>query len=198
MKFYTADFHLNSSGIIKWIKRPFKNAQHMNRYLIHECNNSAKSKTDVIYHIGDFCNTGCEKGFETLRINPKVHIEEIQATLILLQGNHDGNNKVKSHMNYCFTDIGNLYHNVSIGHFPSYTEDAKGQFLPHTIRLCGHVHKAYKWTLDKTNDVLNINMGVDVWRYHIVSETDLIRYLDFLTRRSELISFRPTSLLNAN
>ena len=44
--------------------------------------------------------------------------------------------------------------------------------------LCGHVHSKWKHCLDVTSNVLNINVGVDVWKYNIVSEDALVRYVD--------------------
>ena len=72
----------------------------------------------------------------------------------------------------------NQYRSVSIGHYPSYDERAKDSFITGDIHICGHVHKKWKHCWDLTNAVLNINVGVDVWNYKLISEEELIRYID--------------------
>lgn len=96
---------------------------------------------------------------------------------INLKGNHDVNNKVKSIGNVLRTKIGK-HLEVSISHYPSYDRHAEGTFKEGDIHICGHVHGKWKHCLDMTNKVLNINVGVDVWNYTIVTEDELIEYID--------------------
>jgi len=183
LKFYTADWHLNNPNIIKYAHRPYKSAERMIERLIGSANMRAKTKNDVIFHIGDFCAWGNERGVPSLKISPKKHVEAINATLILLEGNHDGNNKVKSPIKYLFTDLGTMYKDVSIGHYPSHYKEATNQFHRNTIRLCGHVHQAWKWYFDEDNNVLNINMGVDVWNQQIINENEVINFIQSIERK---------------
>jgi calcineurin-like phosphoesterase family protein len=44
------------------------------------------------------------------------------------------------------------------------------------------VHGAWKYFIDFDNKVLNINVGVDVWKYNPVSEDELIAYIDSIMR----------------
>ena len=97
---------------------------------------------------------------------------------INLKGNHDVNNRVKSTANMMRTKLGNKYVDVSISHYPSYDKHAVGMFEEGDIHLCGHVHSNWKHCLDITHKVLNINVGVDVWNYSLVSEHELIMYID--------------------
>lgn len=183
MKFYTSDWHLNSPGIIKYSKRPYKDAITMNSRIIKAANQRAHNKTDVIFHVGDFCSVGTDQGIKSLDINPKDHVKAIKANLILIEGNHDGTNRVAPVITHCYTDLGRWYLNVSVGHFPSNNELAKGQFQPNSIRLCGHVHTAWKYFLDEPNNVLNINVGLDVWKQQIVPESELIVFIQQLERK---------------
>jgi calcineurin-like phosphoesterase family protein len=41
--------------------------------------------------------------------------------------------------------------------------------------------------LDIKNKVLNINVGVDVWKYQIISEDELIKYIDKILQEKQLI-----------
>lgn len=199
MRYYTADLHLNSGNVIKWFHRKFPTVLKMNDVLINNINMRCKS-IDTLIHVGDFAVVGNEKGVDNQRIHPNVHIGNINSNLILIKGNHDDSNRVKCHAEYIMTDIednsenvsepnaitcmktnmGKLIRNVSIGHYPSYSSHAAGQFVKNSVRICGHVHNAWKYYWDRKNDVLNINVGCDVWNYMPVSETDLIIYINKL------------------
>ena len=41
-----------------------------------------------------------------------------------------------------------------------------------------------------THSVLNINVGVDVWNYEVVTEEEVIKYLNFLFRKRSDELFR--------
>ena len=97
-RFFSADFHLGGSvllnkKIVKGAVRPFDNPEDMQNYLLNECNSRMK-ETDVLIHIGDFASYGKERGIEQNRIDPFEYIKQIKAKVILLEGNHDRNNKV--------------------------------------------------------------------------------------------------------
>lgn len=174
-RFFTADWHLNSAKVIKAYNRPFPNASYMNEVLISGCNLHAK-KNDIVIHIGDLYAYGSEDGQIVSRTNPAYEIEKINATFVNLEGNHDTNNKVKSIGSYLRTSMG-PFTDVSLGHYPSVHPLAKGTFRPGDIHLCGHVHNKFKYLIDKENQVLNINVGIDVWGYKIISENNLIDYI---------------------
>lgn len=207
MRFYSADLHLNSPGAISWFDRKFANVYKMNDGLIRNINNRANKKTDVLIHVGDFAAVGKEKGLQCLSINPKKHLEKLVPNVILIEGNHDSNNRVNFHVSnltvdlgvdpdldglitsdpgnikWAKTNLGRQYHNVSIGHYPSYAPEASGQFTNHTIRICGHVHKTWKYYWDTEHDVLNINVGCDMWKLAPVTENELITYISKLEEK---------------
>lgn len=191
-KFFTADWHLCSESVFKLGNRPFKNIDRFNDILIKNANMRA-SKDDIIYHIGDFYNLNKNKECKCYRLKPKCFLDRINATMIMIEGNHDIQNKIKTVSQLLFTTIGK--YNVSIGHYPSYfeyiprslrREDDENIEIPkcyqnigtNHIHICGHVHNKWKCVFDKKHNILNINVGVDVWRYNIISETDLVRYID--------------------
>lgn len=195
-KFFTADWHLCSESVFELGHRPFKNVDRMNSVFIKSANQKA-SKKDIIYHVGDFYNCNTNKKSECYRLKANYFLDKINATMIMIEGNHDINNNVKSTAQLLFTKIGN--YDVSIGHYPSYfeyypksiinkiDEDEESTIqIPkcyqnigtNHIHICGHVHNTWKYTFDKKRNILNINVGVDVWKYNIVSETHLIRYID--------------------
>jgi calcineurin-like phosphoesterase family protein len=183
MKYYTSDLHFNSPGTIQWFRRPFSDVYKMNEGLLRNINNRVSKKTDVLIHVGDFAAVGKEKGIPCLPINPKKHLQRIKANVILIEGNHDSNNRVNYHAKWLTTNLGKQYDNVSVGHYPSHDPEAAGQFSNNTIRLCGHVHTAWKYYWDKEHNVLNINVGCDMWRMHPVSEAKLITYISQLEEK---------------
>lgn len=174
-RFFTADWHLNSTRVINAYNRPFPNAKYMNDVLISGCNLYAK-KNDIVIHLGDLYVYGKEDGQIVSKINPIVELEKIDATFVNIKGNHDNNNKVKSIGSYLRTSMG-PFTDVSLSHYPSTNPLAAGTFLPGDIHLCGHVHDKFKYLIDKENQVLNINVGIDVWGYKIISEDKLIAYI---------------------
>ena len=70
--------------------------------------------------------------------------------------------------------LGTRFPNVSVSHYPSYSEKSTGNFKNGDIHICGHVHGAWKHCVDLDHSVLNINVGVDAWNYKIVSDDELI------------------------
>lgn len=175
VKFYTADWHLNSPKVLDIYSRPFPNIDYMNDVLISMCNLFAKPE-DTVIHIGDFFCYGKDGEYSGRNENPQLYLQKINSTFVNIEGNHDRNNKVKSIGKYLRTSLG-PFEDVSVSHYPSTDKLAKGTFLPGDIHLCGHVHDKWKYLIDSQNQVLNINMGIDVWHYKIVSEDKLINYI---------------------
>lgn len=182
-RFFTSDWHLCSSRIIEACDRPFKDVDFMNKYLISMTNNFA-SEDDIVIHAGDFCSYGNDRGEIGMKINPINFVKQINATFINVKGNHDENNKTKSVCYYMRTTLGKVFSDVSLSHYPSINPLAKGTFRSGDIHLCGHIHNRWKYLIDKKHKVLNINVGIDVWDYKIVSEDELIDYIRHVMRQS--------------
>ena len=195
-RFFTADWHLNSEGTRIVVPRPFKTVDKMNERIIANANQRAKSRSDVIVHVGDFCQRGDDNHYkdETARTGfkdkPESFLDSISATFVNVEGNHDGNNDVRSVCRSMITKIGRFW-DASVGHYPSWYDDARGTFISHrgrrdwTIRICGHVHEKWKHRFDMENMVLNVNVGVDAWRYQIVSESELLGYIGHVEKEIE-------------
>ena len=189
-RFFTSDWHLCSPGIIQCAHRPFKTTEQMNKRIIQLANSKAKDKTDVIIHLGDFIQYNKDKHYEDKRcvggekIKPKEFINQLNASFINIEGNHDPSNKMKSFCKFIKDFNIGSFEDASIGHYPSHMEEAKGQFTSHkfkkdwTIRLCGHVHQWWKYYFDEENRILNINVGLDAWKGNIVSEDEIIKYVN--------------------
>lgn len=184
--FFTSDLHLQSSenpGIIDWAHRPFKSVAKHDAALIRGINERCKPD-DLLIHVGDFMNYGKNRGTEAGRNKPDFYLSQIACQVVFLEGNHDPNNHVRTIGRTLTTKVGRYI--VSVGHYPAY--DTRWEcvqtpvYLTNTgpcctthIHLCGHVHDAWRYKYDF--NALNINIGVDAWKYRPVSEAELDAYI---------------------
>ena len=185
-RYFTSDLHFNSTALVENKLRPFKDVDKMNSTLIRNIN-ARCTEEDILIHVGDFLQHGKDRQWNGRNDKPFHFIKQLNPMFINIQGNHDPHNHVKSVCNYMRTHLGKRY-SVSVGHFPSNHPDAKGTFRKGDVHICGHVHGAWKYFVDFDNKVLNINVGVDVWRYRPVSEDELISYIDSIIRTNGNIS----------
>lgn len=140
---------------------------------------------DTIIHAGDLFCFRSDRGNAGLDMKPTEFIEQIHANFINIKGNHDVNNKVKSACSAMQLSLGKRFPNVTIGHYPSWDSHAKGTFREGWIHLHGHLHAGMnhcKHCLDLTHQVLNICISFDAWKYKLVSEIDLIGYIEKVLR----------------
>lgn len=191
-RFWTSDFHLNSTAIIQYAGRPFKSGEKMAEAYIRSCNQQARDPSDMIIHVGDFFLRGKDRhgiGDEGLGVSAKEYLSRINAQVFLIEGNHDGSNIGHTHAKQMILDLG-PFKCTSVSHYPSTdkgTWTLRGKDKEHLhIHLCGHVHEKWKWKLDLEKLVLNINVGVDQWKQQIVSEKKLIGYISSLLHSQEL------------
>jgi calcineurin-like phosphoesterase family protein len=189
-RIWTADWHLGSSilldaKVMGSSVRPFKDVDAMKSAFLKSVADKS-TKADTIVHVGDFASYGIDRGYYGLKEKPSDIVAKIPATFVNIRGNHDINNGVFCLGNSLNLGLGKRYPFVSASHYPSYDKRAFGTFTEGTIHLCGHVHKKWKHCLDLTHSVLNINVGVDVWNYQVVTEDELIKYINFLlSKRSD-------------
>lgn len=176
-KFFTSDLHLNHCNILKYSNRPFSSIERMNEVLINNINMRAK-EDDVLFHIGDFICYGNEKGTIGTKVKPEEFLEKIKCKVIFIEGNHDKNNKVKTHLSGGVVNIP-IVGRATVSHYPSNDFHCPFTFNKEILNyhLCGHVHDLWKHYFDKDKNVLNINVGIDVWNYQIVSEQEILKYI---------------------
>lgn len=191
-RFFSADFHLNSTAIIQYAGRPFKTGEKMAEAYIRSCNQQARDPSDMIIHAGDFFLRGKDRhgiGDEGLGVSAKEYLSRINAQVFLIEGNHDGSNIGHTHAKQMILDLG-PFKNTSVSHYPSTSKGTwtlRGKDKEHLhIHLCGHVHEKWRWKLDLEKLVLNINVGVDQWKHQIVSEKKLIGFISSLLHSQEL------------
>ena len=185
-RFFSSDFHFNSCCLVDAQVRPFKTVEKMNEAIIRNVNQRCK-EDDILIHLGDFIQYGNDRRWPGMKTKPFEFIRRLNPMFVNVQGNHDAHNNMKSACTSMRTHLGRKY-SVSISHYPSNNPLAKGTFRKGDVHLCGHVHGAWKHFIDFENKVLNINVGVDVWRFNPVGEDELICYIDSLMRSNAGLS----------
>ena len=174
------------SDILRFENRPFETIEMHDNALIRSCIERAKPD-DVIIHVGDLYSFGSDRGSDGRSEKPSDVISRIPAQFVNIRGNHDVNNRVKSLCESMTVRLGKRYPDVVVGHYPSYDRRAtyarRGWLL-----LCGHVHSKWRHCLDLDRQILNVNVGVDVNKYEIVAEDELVKYIN------GLLSHRPDEL----
>ena len=183
-RIWTADWHLGSTilldkKVMGEAARPFKDVDAMKSAFLESTTKKVQTD-DVLVHVGDFASYGIDRGYQGLKEKTSNIISKLPGKFINLRGNHDINNGVFCLGNSLNLSLGKRYPYVSASHYPSYDKRAVGTFTDGSVHICGHVHKKWKHCLDLTHSVLNINVGVDVWNYEVVTEEEVIKYLNFL------------------
>ena len=98
--FITADTHFGHENILNYCNRPFKSLEHMDSELIRRWNARVKP-SDVVLHLGDFSfrNTpGGKQGEGSTTNKSWDYLKQLNGNVVILQGNHDRNNGVNSHI----------------------------------------------------------------------------------------------------
>jgi calcineurin-like phosphoesterase family protein len=190
-RWFTSDFHLGFSKLLEIEKWPFKTIEKHDNALLISCRQRASAE-DTIVHVGDLASYGMDRhqGLDSkgLDVSPMRLIKDIPANFVNIRGNHDNSNKVKSVADSMQTHLGKRFPQVTVGHYPSYDRRSEGYVRSGWINVCGHVHSAWKHCLDLDRKILNINAGCMVWNFKIVSEDELIQYIN------RVLSHRPDEI----
>lgn len=173
--FFTSDYHLGHTNIIKYCNRPFENLESMNKTIIHNHNARVKSE-DNVFFLGDFCfrnSTGGKKG-EGEIFKAEYYIKKLNGRIVFIKGNHDQNNSLKTCIKGIIISIGG--EDMYLTHNP---EDYDKRFK---INLVGHVHE--KWKIKEENNGKNIlvNAGVDVWDFKPITINEIFKVIEEFKR----------------
>lgn len=174
-RFWTADMHLGHGNVIDFCKRPFRDADHMNTWMVDQANMRVKPE-DRCIHVGDFCMKGVMKC--------RDWISQLHGDWIFIQGNHDKNNGVKPLCEHMTVKLSHF--KVFVSHIPYYYCDpedrcAKYHLGPALIdwiegncdfAICGHVHE--KWKVSDWGRIPCINVGCDQWEYRPVADREVL------------------------
>lgn len=171
-RWWTADLHMGHKNIIGLCKRPFRDLDHMHETLIRNFNSRVKPE-DIVIHVGDFCVRGGDRGVEGSRKKPMEWLKEFNGTWVLLEGNHDYNNRVKVAGTML---TGKVHDMVFVARHEFATEYAKAATagLVFSLGIQGHVHE--HWQAQVSNEAISrvyVNVGVDANRFIPISDDEL-------------------------
>jgi len=154
------------ANIIKYCERPFTDVEDMNKTIIKNFNEILKPD-DMIYHIGDWCfkNSPGGKAGEGVPRKAFWYLDQLTGIWILLKGNHDRNNSLKTKLLHAVVEFGRQ--KFWLTHNP---KDANPNFA---VNLVGHVHEAWKIRRLTKNSIM-YNVGVDVHSFRPVSFEQVI------------------------
>ena len=161
--FFTADSHFGHAKIIEYCNRPFKSIGEMDYRLIQLWNDRVKPE-DVVFHLGDFCFKELEGK------NAQYYLSQLNGQKILIQGNHDSNNGLKT----CIIDMRIFLggKDLLLIHNPNETS------FGFDLCLCGHIHGKWKFKtmiFEKQACKWDIcNVGVDVWGFKPVTINEIL------------------------
>lgn len=171
--FVTSDTHFGHSNIIKYTKRPFKNAAEMDHTLIENWN-SVVGEEDEVLHLGDFSF----KAGKNLREN---YVSKLNGKIHLILGNHDNPREVRSAgfesihpslWEYHFYDkVRREKRKVVLCHYPMLSWNASFHGRPH---LFGHVHSGpynFEFDIKRPN---SYDVGVDNNEFTPIELVDLL------------------------
>jgi len=171
---FTADTHFDHTNILKYCNRPFKDTEHMNERLIKNWNARVK-KEDTVYHLGDFCFK--ERGER----NAQYWEDQLNGKIIVVKGNHDSHNTVKTVLTAALIEIGGKQ--IMLQHHPVWTPHEVPDFCQ--MVFCGHVHNKWKFQhityppMEGVKEWLTripmVNVGVDVWNFMPVDINEIMK-----------------------
>lgn len=168
--FFTSDLHFGHDNIIKYCKRPFKDAQEMNEILIKNWNDVV-GQDDVVYHLGDFAMGVTNKEEYAIKMR-----ERLNGNIHHIMGNHDpdhwrtNSSKPKPRFQSIkdFAQIKVEGQTIILFHYGMRTwwHDLKGVW-----HIYGHSHGQLP-PYGKSCDV-----GVDAWNFTPVSFKELQKFM---------------------
>ena len=163
---FTADLHLGHGNIIKYCQRPFRDAEHMNTWLVRAWNQRVKPE-DTVLHLGDFCCRGRERGVPGVATKAESWEQVLNGKIIHIRGNHDANNSVKVALDEATIEFNGM--SWLLRHRPLYQREE----IPKGCAavLCGHVHE--KWKHIIVEGIPVINVGVDARNYMPISKAEV-------------------------
>ena len=153
-------------NIIGYCDRPFKSVGHMNASLIRNIQSRVKPD-DILFHLGDFCCKGPERGVPGCKNKAEEWEQLIDRRIVHIRGNHDKNNGVKWGLNHATIEFANKV--WLMVHIPP-KSDVEMPCECDAV-LCGHVHE--KWQTKTVDGIPVINVGVDVNMFMPLSVTDV-------------------------
>lgn len=227
---WTSDPHYNHANIVAYCGRPplkpgdydpvarkwaspeiaFQRAEQNNAMLIRNANSRVKPG-DTVKCVGDFSCRGGEKGVMGLHIPPAQILAGLNGKWIIIGGNHDDNNGVKTDCEFMTVEIS--HYRIGVQHRPLYDYQAYENWMKKTWqereanpwrdrmhpkeREFQKLHTEYcqkafdfiicghvheKWHVKKIAGVWHVNVGVDVNRYMPINDVEVVQLYEKAVR----------------
>ena len=169
--FFTADTHFGHENVIKYARRPFRNADEMDIELVKKWN-AVVNPDDLVYHVGDVALCSFPRAMWL--------VSSLYGRKRLVFGNHDKILRKKKEFIALFEHTSDI--------FEVRVEDPSCEWGYQPIVLCHYAMRVWNkshygaWQLyghshgSLSDDVhsLSLDVGVDCWNYAPVSY-DVIR-----------------------
>ncbi len=155
--FLIGDTHFNHQKIIEYEKRPFKNVEEMDNYLINKWN-SVVSDKDEVWIVGDF-------GFFNSHHKLREILNQLKGNKVFIQGNHD-KTTLFSQEAIKLEDY-RTYKNILVTHIPIPTEFKNGKWNVHA-----HSHSKLPF---KDNKNHRICVSAEMINYTPISLDEIIK-----------------------
>ena len=175
MIYFTSDIHFYHENIINHAKRPFKNADEMNRKIIDNWNNIVKAN-DKVYILGDVTMKGAS--------NANRVLSQLKGKKYLIKGNHDNFVEEKNFNSYIFEWVKDYYELEYEGNFFvlfHYPLEEWNKFYRGAFHLHGHQHNNSLYNFENLQKGLRrYDVGVDANNFKPVSIDELIKFFDMI------------------
>jgi len=196
-RFWTADDHLGNAEITRFCHRPWLKkgdlkddgtwtseataldcADRSAKGIIRNSNSRVKTE-DMVMCVGDFMNYGLVKGVPGLRLKAEDYLKQLNGTWIIIEGNHDRNNTVKTVARHMFVEIGG--YRVFVSHYPTDNAAQDPELMAYVRKtcafaICGHVHDRWQTRFDGI--LMNINVGLDVNKYAPIHDAEVLNIFE--------------------
>lgn len=163
---FTSDTHFSQERTLNLSKRPFKSVEQMDRDMIRKWNYKVREE-DVVYHLGDFGDTGT--AYRTVSQLNGAHI-------FIVPGNYDTPeflSELKRDPRVTVLDQGHIVTIEGVRMRMVYMPEA---FSGDTFHLYGHVHQLQ---MVKTNA---LNVGVDCHDFYPIDKETIMFYHTAITK----------------
>jgi calcineurin-like phosphoesterase family protein len=157
MRYFTADWHLWHSNILKYTTRSFANAHRMNVRIRENYLAAGITDEDDVYLLGDVMMAG-----QGMAQNLETFLSKLPGRKHLILGNHD---RLKP-WGYHEVGFSSVHTWLDVGDYVLVHDPAWATCWPERKVLCGHVHELFF----RSGRVLNV--GLDVWDLCPVAEAD--------------------------
>ena len=212
-KWWSADYHANHAnclrfenrGLLKpgdldaagnWVSTEVSHQRALDHNALLKRNTWARVKPgDTLTLVGDCACKGVERGTAGLHVTWSEFMAGLPGKIIVVCGNHDERNSVKTDCDYMEVRIGGMSAGVQhkpLFSLPEYEQSIREGATPlplaevelmsmhsrycasrHAFMICGHVHQ--NWLAKFVAGIWHINVGISAWRMMPCNEQAILK-----------------------